>query len=289
MQIEINNLVVTYKNNVALDLKNLTIPDGGAYGIVGHNGAGKTTLFKSLTNIITNYSGEIQIDGQNVRDNPAILNRVGIVLDGMSVYMNQTGWFNLAYFSGLRGEFNREQARTLAAEIGIEAVLDQKVKTYSYGMKKKLILLIALLHQPELLILDEPFRGLDLDTVQWFKTYLQKLISEGSMTLLISSHVQSDIEMFCKSVFVIDHGQLRETIDLATESDKKLRVVDTTDNAKVQAILTEMAYAHEVLADGRIQLSIKDPKWREVQMKLIDAEIEINEIGVLSALDNKLN
>ncbi|WP_424348872.1 ABC transporter ATP-binding protein [Latilactobacillus sp. 5-91] len=289
MQIEINNLVVTYKNNVALDLKNLTIPDGGAYGIVGHNGAGKTTLFKSLTNIITNYSGEIQIDGQNVRDNPAILNRVGIVLDGMSVYMNQTGWFNLAYFSGLRGEFNREQARTLAAEIGIEAVLDQKVKTYSYGMKKKLILLIALLHQPELLILDEPFRGLDLETVQWFKNYLQKLISEGSMTLLISSHVQSDIEMFCKSVFVIDHGQLRETIDLATESDKKLRVVNTTDNAKVQAILTEMAYAHEVLADGRIQLSIKDPKWREVQMKLIDAEIEINEIGVLSALDNKLN
>ncbi|MCP8856469.1 ABC transporter ATP-binding protein [Latilactobacillus sakei] len=289
MQIEINNLVVTYKNNVALDLKNLTIPNGGAYGIVGHNGAGKTTLFKSLTNIITNYSGEIQIDGQNVRDNPAILNRVGIVLDGMSVYMNQTGWFNLAYFSGLRGEFNREQARTLAAEIGIEAVLNQKVKTYSYGMKKKLILLIALLHQPELLILDEPFRGLDLDTVQWFKTYLQKLISEGSMTLLISSHVQSDIEMFCKSVFVIDHGQLRETIDLATESDKKLRVVDTTDNVKVQAILTEMAYEHEVLADGRIQLSIKDPKWREVQMKLIDAEIEINEIGVLSALDNKLN
>ncbi|CAM2949477.1 ABC transporter ATP-binding protein [Latilactobacillus sakei] len=289
MQIEINNLVVTYKNNVALDLKNLTIPDGGAYGIVGHNGAGKTTLFKSLTNIITNYSGEIQIDGQNVRDNPAILNRVGIVLDGMSVYMNQTGWFNLAYFSGLRGEFNREQARTLATEIGIEAVLDQKVKTYSYGMKKKLILLIALLHQPELLILDEPFRGLDLETVQWFKNYLQKLISEGSMTLLISSHVQSDIEMFCKSVFVIDHGQLRETIDLATESDKKLRVVNTTDNAKVQAILTEMAYEHEVLADGRIQLSIKDPKWREVQMKLIDAEIEINEIGVLSALDNKLN
>lgn len=289
MQIEINNLVVTYKNNVALDLKNLTIPDGGAYGIVGHNGTGKTTLFKSLTNIITNYSGEIQIDGQNVRDNPAILNRVGIVLDGMSVYMNQTGWFNLAYFSGLRGEFNREQARTLAAEIGIEAVLDQKVKTYSYGMKKKLILLIALLHQPELLILDEPFRGLDLETVQWFKNYLQKLISEGSMTLLISSHVQSDIEMFCKSVFVIDHGQLRETIDLATESDKKLRVVNTTDNAKVQAILTEMAYEHEVLADGRIQLSIKDPKWREVQMKLIDAEIEINEIGVLSALDNKLN
>lgn len=289
MQIKINNLVVTYKNNVALDLKNLTIPDGGAYGIVGHNGAGKTTLFKSLTNIITNYSGEIQIDGQNVRDNPAILNRVGIVLDGMSVYMNQTGWFNLAYFSGLRGEFNREQARTLAAEIGIEAVLNQKVKTYSYGMKKKLILLIALLHQPELLILDEPFRGLDLETVQWFKNYLQKLISEGSMTLLISSHVQSDIEMFCKSVFVIDHGQLRETIDLATESDKKLRVVNTTDNAKVQAILTEMAYEHEVLADGRIQLSIKDPKWREVQMKLIEAEIEINEIGVLSALDNKLN
>ncbi|SPS08005.1 ABC transporter ATP-binding protein [Latilactobacillus sakei] len=289
MQIEINNLVVTYKNSVALDLKNLTIPNGGAYGIVGHNGAGKTTLFKSLTNIITNYSGEIQIDGQNVRDNPAILNRVGIVLDGMSVYMNQTGWFNLAYFSGLRGEFNREQARTLAAEIGIEAVLNQKVKTYSYGMKKKLILLIALLHQPELLILDEPFRGLDLDTIQWFKTYLQKLISEGSMTLLISSHVQSDIEMFCKSVFVIDHGQLRETIDLATESDKKLRVVDTTDNVKVQGVLTEMAYEHEVLADGRIQLSIKDPKWREVQMKLIDAEIEINEIGVLSALDNKLN
>lgn len=289
MQIEVNNLVVSYHNNIALDLTELTIPDGGAYGIVGHNGAGKTTFFKSLTNIITNYAGEIKIDGQNVREQPAVLGKVGIVLDGMSVYMGQTGWFNLEYFSGLRGNFDRNRAQELATELGINKVLNQKVKTYSYGMKKKLILLMALLHQPELLILDEPFRGLDLETVQWFKAYLQTLVEKQEMTLLISSHVQSDIEALCKEVFVIDHGQLIETIDLAAETDKKLRILDTTDNVRVQAILTDLDYAHDVLADGRIQLSIKDPNWAKLQVQMANEQIEINEIGVLSALNNKLN
>lgn len=289
MQIEVKDLTVSYHNKVALDLTELVIPGGGAYGLVGHNGAGKTTLFKSLTNIIVNYGGSIKMDGQDVRQHPEILGRVGIVLDGMSVYINQTGWFNLAYFSGLRGEFNRSAAQQLATELGIDDVLDQKVKTYSYGMKKKLILLIALLHQPDLLILDEPFRGLDLESVNWFKAYLKKLIADDKMTLLISSHVQSDIEALCQQVFVIDQGLLKETIDLTKESDQQRRVLNTTDNQRVQSLLTELDYPYETMTDGRIQLSIKDAKWHALQTQLLAESIEITEMSVLSALDNKLN
>ncbi|MGY3779568.1 ABC transporter ATP-binding protein [Isobaculum melis] len=285
--IEINELLMTYGTNEVLNIRSLSLDEGVSYGIVGHNGAGKTTLFKCITNIIMTYRGSIKIMGENVKERNEILTNVGLVLDGMSVYTNQTGWFNIQYFAGLRGDYNEERVRQLAADLDLYGVLDQKVKTYSYGMQKKLILLIALIHTPKILILDEPFRGLDIDTVRWFKDYLKQLTKEG-LTLLISSHVINDLEELCDEVYVVDRGRISEHIDLKTEKARQYRLIDTTNNTRLIEILEENIIPFE-MKDERIKLDIDSAKWGTVYQQLQNEGIEINEMSRVKVLEEKLN
>ena len=288
MEIKVRDLVMRYGRAEVLNIRSLDFEKGTSYGLVGHNGAGKTTFFKCMTNIIANYQGEILIDDISVKQHNEVLLNVGIVLDGMSVYSNRSGWFNIQYFSGLRGNFDEEKARDLARELDLYAVLDQKVKTYSYGMQKKLILLIALMHKPEVLILDEPFRGLDIDTVKWFKKYLKQLTEEG-LTLVISSHVQNDLEALCDIVYVIDRGRIAETIDINAEKEKQIRRIETTNNTRLKEILDEVNYYYQVDAEDGVKLDISDERWALVKQRLIEDAIEISELSKVKILDEKLN
>ncbi|MGX7149727.1 ABC transporter ATP-binding protein [Enterococcus ureasiticus] len=288
MEIKVRDLVMRYGRAEVLNIPSLDFEKGTSYGLVGHNGAGKTTLFKCMTNIIANYQGEILIDDISVKQHNEVLLNVGIVLDGMSVYTNRSGWFNIQYFSGLRGNFDEEKARDLARELDLYAVLDQKVKTYSYGMQKKLILLIALMHTPEVLILDEPFRGLDIDTVKWFKKYLKQLTEQG-LTLVISSHVQNDLEALCDIVYVIDRGRISESIDINAEKEKQIRRIDTTNNARLIEILDEVNYYYQVEDEGGVKLDISDERWVLIKQRLTEERIEISELSKVKILDEKLN
>ncbi|MHC5228444.1 ABC transporter ATP-binding protein [Enterococcus sp. LJL99] len=288
MEIKIKDLNMRYGRAEVLNIPFLEFEKGISYGLVGHNGAGKTTLFKCITNIIATYQGEILIDDQLVKKHNELLLNVGIVLDGMSVYTNRTGWFNIQYFSGLRGTFDEEKAGNLARELDLYSVLDQKVKNYSYGMQKKLILLIALMHTPEILILDEPFRGLDIDTVKWFKGYLKQLTSQG-LTLLISSHVQNDLEALCDIVYVIDRGRIAETIDMKAEKAKMIRLVNTTNNERFATLLDEANFYYQTDDEGSLKLDISDERWGDVKSALGEEQIEILELAKVKILEERLN
>lgn len=286
--IEISNVTASYGKVEALNIRNLQFEDGVAYGVVGPNGAGKTTLFKTITNIITNYNGIITIDNVDVRQHNEVLVNVGLVLDGLSVYKSRTGWFNIRYFGGLRGGFDEMAARELAQELDIYGVLTKPVKTYSYGMQKKLILLIAVLSSPKVLILDEPFRGLDAETVKWFKKYLKKM-KENGMMLIVSSHVQNDLEELCSRVFVIDRGRIVKEIDLVAEEQKMNRYVDTTNNQRFTEILTELGLQFETTDDAKVKTSITQSAWEQVTLRLQEEKITILELSRVSALEDHLN
>lgn len=288
MEIKIKDLNMRYGRAEVLNIPFLEFEKGISYGVVGHNGAGKTTLFKCITNIIATYQGEIFINDGLVKKHNELLLNVGIVLDGMSVYTNRTGWFNIQYFSGLRGTFDEEKAGHLARELDLYSVLDQKVKDYSYGMQKKLILLIALMHTPEILILDEPFRGLDIDTVKWFKGYLKQLMSQG-LTLLISSHVQNDLEALCDIVYVIDRGRISETIDMKAEKEKMIRLIDTTNNERFAALLDAANYYYQIDDEGSLKIDISDERWKDVKSALSEEQIEILELTKVKILEERLN
>lgn len=288
MEIRIKNVVKKYGVVEVLNIDELLFEKGKAYGVIGPNGAGKTTLFKSITNIISDYEGEITIGGISVKENNGVLSNVGIVLDGISVYKDRTGWFNIEYFSGLRGNFNPERAEHLARELEISEYLHGKVKTYSYGMIKKLILLIALLHEPKILILDEPFRGLDSDTVTWFKFYLKQMTSKG-MTLIISSHVKNDIESLCQEVFVIKKGVIAKHIDLAAATDKMMRDLETSNQEALIVILETLNYYYQVLNSGVVRLNIQDERWSDVKNRLTEQEVEVTSLTKVNVLDGNLN
>ncbi|GEL14700.1 ABC transporter ATP-binding protein [Pediococcus cellicola] len=286
MTITVKNLGKSYGSLKALDIDQLTIEPGHTYGIVGANGAGKTTFFKCLTNIITDYSGEIIFDGHDPKKENAILTKMGIVLDDLSVYKDYTARFNIQYFAGLRGLYDVKKVEQMADEIGLLSVLDRPVKTFSYGMQKKLVLLIALVNSAEVLILDEPFRGLDQDTVKWFQTYLRQWTKQEAHTLLISSHVQSDLESLCETVFVIDHGRIIETLDLTAQSTHAYRLIATNNDEEFENLLASEAVSF-VKTEKGIKIDINSESWKKLYPQLAEHEIVMTSMTNVSILDQQ--
>ena len=228
MKIKVENLQFSYSKKKVLNVSNIDFEHGKIYGIVGKNGVGKTTFFKALTNIITNYTGLVEIDGVDIKKNFKILSKVGIVLDDMELYKNHTGLFNLRYFGGLRGGFDETQALKLAGELEIEESINEKVGAYSLGMNKKLILLISVMNDAQILIFDEPFRGLDSKSVDWFKNYLLDLKNQGRI-ILISSHIQEDIEALSDKVLVMSNGDFSDVFDLKNAEQNYIYRVEVND------------------------------------------------------------
>ena len=286
--INIENLQKSYSGiEPVLNIKNLKLNENKIYGLVGPNGSGKTTLFKCMTNIITDYKGVVNINGNNPKENPSTLSIVGLVLDGMNVYHNRTGILTIKYFSGLKGQYNKEKIDYLAEKLKIKDVLNKNVSMYSYGMKKKLILLIALMNSPKILLMDEPFRGLDLETVDFFKNYLKELHSEG-LTLVISSHILEELENFCQEVIVLNQGKLNKILSIEEIKMQELRVINTTDNSRVEEILSIYSIPYNIVVTG-IKVDIKDSKWEEVYKEISSNGIMISSMEDVSTLKESIN
>ena len=259
-----------------LNISSAEFEQGKIYGIVGKNGVGKTTFFKTLTNIITNYKGDVLIDGESAKTNLKALSKVGIVLDDMELYKNQTGLFNMRYFGGLRGGFDEEQALKLARELDIFDSIDKKVNSYSLGMRKKLILLISVINNAEILIFDEPFRGLDTQSVNWFKNYLLGLKNKGRM-ILISSHIHEDIEAMSDNVLVLSGGDFGNKFDLKDGEQQYVYSVEINDKTSFVGLLQaeKIAFAEQ----GKfIKFELNEAKYKEIFKQAVAQEIEFYQI-----------
>ena len=276
MKIQVNGLNFSYGNRQVLQVSNISFEEGKAYGIVGKNGVGKTTFFKSLVNIITNYQGSVLIDGLEVRSNLAVLGNVGIVLDDMNLYRNRTGMFNLKYFAGLRGGTPLDRVHVLAHELEIADALEQKVSSYSLGMTKKLQLLISLMNDAEVLIFDEPFRGLDAKTVEWFRNYLIELKGQGR-TILISSHVQDDIEAISDYVYVLENGDFRHEFDLNDRTQEFIYTLEVSDTYALKTMLSDLGIAYKEI-DKLIQFVAREDDYRDLFKKAVANDIEFYQI-----------
>jgi len=276
MKIKVKNLHFSYGAKKVLNISSAEFEQGKIYGIVGKNGAGKTTFFKALTNIITNYSGDVLIDGETVKTNLNVLSKVGIVLDDMELYKNQTGLFNMRYFGGLRGGFDEDEALKLARELDIFDSINKKVSTYSLGMNKKLILLVSVINNAEILIFDEPFRGLDAQSVNWFKNYLIGLKNKGC-TILISSHTQEDIESMSDKVFVLAGGDFSNTFDLKDSTQEYIYSVEVSDKTAFAGLL--QAKEISCIEQGKfIKFELDEAKYKEIFKQSVAQEIEFYQI-----------
>jgi ABC-2 type transport system ATP-binding protein len=276
MKINVENLEFAYSTKKVLNISKIEFEQGKIYGIVGKNGAGKTTFFKALTNIIVNYKGVVQIDGLDIKKNFQTLSKVGIVLDDLELYKNYTGLFNLRYFGGLRGGFDETQALKLARELEIEDSLNKKVSTYSLGMNKKLILLISVMNDAQILIFDEPFRGLDAKSVNWFKNYLIDLKNQGR-TIMISSHIQEDIESLSDKVLVLSDGDFRNIFDLKSEAQNFIYRVEVSDQQAFIDLLQQKTIPFEV-HDHFIKFELDETAYKALFKQSVENGLEFSQI-----------
>ena len=211
----------------ALDGLNLSVEKGQIYGFLGPNGAGKTTTIKCIIGILEADSGNIFIDGKNIKGNDLhFKNKIGFLPEQVGLYGRLTAKESLQFYGGfydLSEDEITERGGVLLSKLGLEKDSDRKVNQYSLGMRKRLALCIALLNEPEVLVLDEPTSGLDPRGVKALRIVLKELNRKG-LTIILSSHVLTEVQEICSHVGIINKGKLirEESIDgIRKEIEKK--------------------------------------------------------------------
>lgn len=209
--LEIKGLTKKYKNadKNAIEDINLTIENGDIYGFIGPNGAGKSTTIKCLVGIHSFEKGSIMLDGLSIKDNPIeFKHQISYVPDNPDLYEFLTGMEYINFVSNVYDEdVSKEDIINLAKKFNLENNLLEPIRTYSHGMKQKIALIVALIHKPKLIVLDEPFVGLDPKAAFDLKEIIKELCQNGMM-VFFSSHVLEVVEKFCNKIAIIKNGQI---------------------------------------------------------------------------------
>lgn len=208
LAIETSRLTRRYGNLIAVDQLNLNVPRGSIYGFLGPNGAGKTTTIRMLLGLIRPDHGDVTVLNESLLKNRlAVLERVGSLVETPSLYPHLTGRENLEVTRRLRGVERRQIARALAI-VKLEKDADRKTREYSLGMRQRLGLAVALLSQPDLLVLDEPTNGLDPAGIHEMRDLIRRLPAEHQITVFLSSHLLSEIEQLASHIGIVRKGKL---------------------------------------------------------------------------------
>lgn len=214
MLVNIQAVTKHYKgaSKPAVDHLSFHIEKGEVFGLLGPNGAGKTTFISMLCGLFKPDSGEIYINGLTHQNNSkACKQLIGVVPQEIALYPKLTAWENLLFLGhmyGLKGSSLRETITHNLKILGLENNMHQKISSYSGGMKRRVNLIAGLLHNPQLLILDEPTVGVDIQSKQAIIEHLKQLNQEKGMTVLYTSHHLEEAENFCSHIAIIDEGKL---------------------------------------------------------------------------------
>ncbi|USS90260.1 ATP-binding cassette domain-containing protein [Fructilactobacillus carniphilus] len=199
-----NQLTKRFKQKVVLNHINLKIPQGKIYGLLGINGAGKSTTMKIITGIITDFEGGMEFKHQPWHR--SILQQIGSLIEYPAAYGNLTAFDNMKIIA-LEDHLPLEKIPVILARLNIDNTGNKKVKNFSLGMKQRLGIAMAMLKNPDFLILDEPFNGLDPYGIKELKTYLKELTQTGK-TVLISSHILPELQDIAEFIGILNNGSL---------------------------------------------------------------------------------
>ncbi len=209
--LNISNLTKKYGDKIAVDRLSLTIGAGEIYGFIGHNGAGKTTTLKACLGLIDMDEGEITIDGHSVTREPLACKRItAYIPDNPDMYDFLTGYEYLNFVAdvyGVSAEDRKERMERYGEMLGISEAYAQPISTCSHGMRQKIAVISALIHKPKLIIMDEPFVGLDPSAAHKLKTIMREHCNEGG-AIFFSTHVLEVAEKLCHKIAVIKGGKL---------------------------------------------------------------------------------
>ena len=234
--IETKNITKQYGTQKSVADLNIHVRQGRIYGLLGRNGAGKTATMKMLLGLAQPTSGEVTMWGKPLRTNEKkLLPRIGSLIESPGFYPNLTATENLHIFATLRGVPNRNAIKNALDLVGLPYKDKKLFSQYSLGMKQRLAIALAIMHDPELLILDEPINGLDPIGIAEVRSFIRDLCTEKGKTILISSHILSEIALLADDIGIIDHGVLLEEESLAELEQKSSKhihfIVSNTSQA----------------------------------------------------------
>ncbi|BCZ44624.1 bacitracin ABC transporter ATP-binding protein [Clostridium gelidum] len=233
--IKASNITKIYKKHKVLDDLSINIKKGDIYGFVGKNGAGKTTMIRVLTGLVIQNEGQVELFGcSEEKDIIKERSRIGALIEAPALYLNMTAKENLELIKIQRGIPGTKCIDETLRLVGLRDIKKKKTKNFSLGMKQRLGIAMALLSDPELLILDEPINGLDPIGIKEIRELLIKLNKERGTTIFISSHILSELTQICNRYGFINDGKLIEEITAGEFSDKcrsylHLKISDSSD------------------------------------------------------------
>jgi ABC-2 type transport system ATP-binding protein len=243
---------------------------GEVFGFLGPNGAGKTTTIRMLVGLMKITSGDILVKGKDItKDFEEAIQHIGGIVENPEMYKFLTGYQNLVHYARMVSGVREERINEVIELVGLQKVIKDKVKTYSLGMRQRLGIAQALLHRPSVLILDEPTNGLDPAGIREIRDYLRKLAREEGLSVIVSSHLLSEMEMMCDRIGIIQHGEL---VGVETVTN----FVNDTLTLKVEFAVNTVDVALNELHQGFPDLPF------EVNNGLLIGTLELEKIPVIN-------
>ncbi|MCY9196109.1 ABC transporter ATP-binding protein [Bacillus atrophaeus] len=282
--VNINGLTKTFQGKEVVSNVNMHIRKGEIYGFLGPNGAGKTTVMKMLTSLIKPTGGEIEILGHKLTNTSyKVLGRIGSMIEYPIFYEKLTAQENLELHCEYMGYHDKNLIQEVLGMVNLKNIEDKAVKTFSLGMKQRLGIARAIITKPELLILDEPINGLDPVGIKEIRHLFQVLSKEYGMTLLISSHMLSEIEQIADTIGVIRDGRLLEEVSMDKIRGQNTEYIElvTTNRTKACFVLeNELSIANfKILNEKTVRIYDSDASQAAISKALILNDIDIESIN----------
>ena len=280
--LKLTNLTKTYKKKNAVDNVNMTINRGDIYGLIGRNGAGKSTLMRLITSLARPNDGGIELFGQTSKSGlQQGRKRMGAIIERPALYESLTAVQNLEYYQRLKGVPDKKIIDETLKVVGLTDIDKKKVKGYSLGMKQRLGIAIALLNNPDFMILDEPTNGLDPMGVVEIRELIKRLNSEYRITLLISTHILAELSLVATRYGIIENGKMIKELTQAelTEACQSSLKITVADAYQASTIIETVLRTEKYKIVGEKEIHLYDYL---DQASVVNTELVSNGVAVIS-------
>lgn len=272
------------KNQIIKGL-DFEIKSGEVFGFIGPNGAGKTTTIRMMVGLMKITEGDVQILGKSIRNNyKEAIREVGAIVENPEMYPFMTGLQNLNHFARMIPGIKKERVQEVISLVGLEKAIKQKVGKYSLGMRQRLGIAQALLHNPSILILDEPTNGLDPAGIREIRQYIRRLATEENVSVIISSHLLSEIELMCDRIGIIKNGELVAIQDVGDSTDNETQLsqiqMEVKPAKRAIELMEEEHDINAVLSRGLITFKIQKEKIPNIIQTLVTNDILVYQVAV---------
>ncbi|WP_406688115.1 ABC transporter ATP-binding protein [Rossellomorea vietnamensis] len=277
--VQLQNVSKVIKGKTIIDNLTFDVYEGEVFGFLGPNGAGKTTTIRMIVGLMNISKGDVLISGKSIKkDFEGAIKDVGAIVENPELYKFMSGYQNLKHFARMQKGITDERMKEVIELVGLTDRINDKVKTYSLGMRQRLGLAQCLLHKPKLLILDEPTNGLDPAGIREIRAYIRKLAEEEGMAVIVSSHLLSEMEMMCDRIGIIQSGKLVDVQQVRdfVEGSEQVYHFEIEEVDKVKAVLKSFDPGIKFEAQGKqVQVALTKEQVPDVIRAFVQADVQI--------------